>query len=311
MTKVIQEPLPRQRKGFAAWINKESTAGVVFSLPFILGFLMFMLIPMVLSLYYSFCKYDIVNAPEWRGLQNYTQIFTKDRTFKKALGVTCYFALVGTPLKVVFALIVALILNHETKAVPVYRATYYLPSIIGGSVAVAILWRRLFESNGTLNAILSPIFPGLQGYNWFKEGPAIWVLIILTVWQFGSSMLIFLSSLKQIPRELYEASWVDGANGIQQFFKVTLPLLTPTIFFNLVQQTINSFLAFTQSKLITNGAPKDSTLFYTLYQYNKAFPAQGKSQMGYASALAWIMLVIVSVVTGLLFWSRSKWVYDE
>jgi multiple sugar transport system permease protein len=271
---------------------------------------MFLLIPMVLSLYYSFCKYDIQNPPTWIGLDNYIKIFTKDKTFTKALGVTVYFALIGTPLKVIFALIVALILNHRSKAIGLYRAVYYLPSIIGGSVAVAILWRRIFESNGTLNAILSTVFPGMASYNWFSEGPAIWVLIILTVWQFGSSMLIFLSSLKQIPRELYEAADVDGASKFHQFWKVTLPLLTPTIFFNLVQQTINSFLAFTQSKLITNGAPRNSTLFYTVYQYNKAFPASGKSQMGYASALAWIMLLIVSLVTVFLFWTRKKWVYD-
>ncbi len=304
-------PHAKKNKSFAAWIGKESTAGYVFSLPFIFGFLMFMAIPMGLSLYYSFCKYDIQNAPEWIGLDNYIKIFTNDSTFSKALLVTCYYALIGTPLKVIFALIVALILNHESKAVPIYRATYYLPSIIGGSVAVAILWRRLFESNGTINAVLGGIFPGLQGYNWFSEGPAIWVLIILTVWQFGSSMLIFLSALKQIPRELYEAARVDGATGQQQFWHVTLPLLTPTIFFNLVQQTINSFLAFTQCKLITNGDPRKSTLFYTVYQYNKAFPAMGKSQMGYASALAWIMLVIITAVTALLFWSRSKWVYED
>ncbi|MBR4332604.1 MAG: sugar ABC transporter permease [Clostridia bacterium] len=271
---------------------------------------MFMAIPMGLSLYYSFCKYDIQTAPQWIGLDNYVKIFTNDKIFSKALGVTCYFALVGTPLKVIFALIVALILNHKSKAIGLYRAVYYLPSIIGGSVAVAILWRRIFESNGTLNAILSTVFPGMASYNWFSEGPAIWVLIILTVWQFGSSMLIFLSSLKQIPRELYEAADVDGATRFHQFWTVTLPLLTPTIFFNLVQQTINSFLAFTQSKLITNGAPRNSTLFYTVYQYNKAFPASGKSQMGYASALAWIMLLIVSLVTILLFWTRKKWVYD-
>lgn len=301
----------RKKKGVVAWLNKESTAGYMFSLPFIFGFLMFMVIPMVLSFYYSFCKYDIQNPPVWIGLDNYIKIFTNDATFVKALKVTCYYALIGTPLKVVFALIVALILNHESKAVPFYRATYYLPSIIGGSVAVAILWRRLFESNGTINALLSNIFPGLAGFNWFGEGPAIWVLIILTVWQFGSSMLIFLSALKQIPKELSEAAHVDGASGFQKFWKVTLPLLTPTIFFNLVQQTINSFLAFTQCKLITNGEPRKSTLFYTVYQYNKAFPAVGKSQMGYASALAWIMLVIITVVTALLFWSRSKWVYDD
>lgn len=308
MTTITQ---PRKKNGLVAWINQENVAGYVFSLPFIIGFLMFMVIPMALSLYYSFCKYDIQNDPVWIGLENYIKIFTSDKTFSKALTVTCYYALIGTPLKVVFALIVALILNHETRAVPIYRATYYLPSIIGGSVAVAILWRRLFESTGTINALLSQIFPGLAGYNWFSEGPAIWVLIILTVWQFGSSMLIFLSALKQIPRELYEAARVDGATGNQQFWRVTLPLLTPTIFFNLVQQTINSFLAFTQCKLITNGDPRKSTLFYTVYQYNKAFPTVGKSQMGYASALAWIMLVLVSVVTALLFWSRSKWVYDE
>ncbi len=300
----------RERRSFEEWVNKESTAGLVFSLPFIIGFLMFMAIPMGLSLYYSFCKYDIQNPPQWIGLDNYIRIFTNDKVFTKSLGVTCYFALVGTPLKVIFALIVALILNHNSKAIGVYRAVYYLPSIIGGSVAVAILWRRIFESNGTLNAILSKVFPGMASYNWFSEGPAIWVLIILTVWQFGSSMLIFLSSLKQIPRELYEAADVDGATHFRQFWTVTLPLLTPTIFFNLVQQTINSFLAFTQSKLITNGAPRNSTLFYTVYQYNKAFPASGKSQMGYASALAWIMLIIVSVVTALLFMSRKKWVYD-
>lgn len=300
----------KKRARSESWLNEESIAGYVFSLPFIIGFLMFMLIPMALSLYYSFCKYDIQTPPEFVGLNNYIRIFTNDKVFTKALTVTCYYAFIGTPLKVIFALIVALILNHETRAVGLYRAVYYLPSIIGGSVAVAILWRRLFESTGTINAIFSNVFPSLAGYNWFSEGPAIWVLIILTVWQFGSSMLIFLSALKQIPRELYEASWVDGANGIQQFTNVTLPMLTPTIFFNLVQQTINSFLAFTQCKLITNGQPRNSTLFYTVYQYNKAFPAQGKSQMGYASALAWIMLIIVSVVTMLLFKSRSKWVFD-
>lgn len=301
----------KKRRGFYAWLHKESTAGVVFSLPFIIGFLMFMLIPMGLSLYYSFCKYDIQTPPVWVGFQNYVKIFTSDATFIKSLRVTCYFALIGTPLKVIFALIVALILNHETRAVPAYRAMFYLPSIIGGSVAVAILWRRLFEPNGTINSLISQIIPGLNGYNWFSEGPAIWVLIILTVWQFGSSMLIFLSALKQIPRELYEAAYVDGANGSKKFWRVTLPLLTPTLFFNLVQQTINSFLAFTQCKLITNGDPRKSTLFYTVYQYNKAFPAVGKSQMGYASALAWIMLIIITAVTGLLFWSRKKWVYED
>ena len=291
-------------------LGDEHVAGYIFSLPFIIGFLMFMLIPMVMSLYLSFCKYDIQNPATFIGLKNYIDIF-HDKSFWKALRVTCYYALIGTPLKVIFALIVALILARDTKLTGFYRAAYYLPSIIGGSVAVAILWRRMFEPTGTINAILSVLFPGMTNFNWFGEKSAIWVLIVLTVWQFGSSMLIFLSALKQINRELYEAAMVDGANKWKQFWKVTLPLLTPTVFFNLVQQTINSFLAFTQSKLITDGQPKDSTLFYTLYVYRKAFPNMGKSQMGYASALAWIMLVIISCVTALLFWSRSKWVYED
>lgn len=300
-----------KKKTFRQWMGQEKVAGYVFSLPFIIGFLMFMLIPMILSLYFSFCKYDIQNPAKFIGLRNYINIFTDDTSFWKALRVTCYYALIGTPLKVVFALIIALILAKDTKLTGFYRAAYYLPSIIGGSVAVAILWRRMFEPTGTINAILSVVYPGISNFNWFGEGSAIWVLIILTVWQFGSSMLIFLSSLKQINRELYEAAEVDGANKWRQFWKITLPLLTPTIFFNLVQQTINSFLAFTQSKLITDGQPNDSTLFYTLYVYKKAFPNMGKSQMGYASALAWIMLIIISAVTALLFWSRSKWVYED
>ena len=302
--------LNKKKLSFRQWVGQEHIAGYVFSLPFIFGFMMFMLIPMIMSLYFSFCKYDIQNPATFIGLKNYINIF-QDKSFWKALRVTCYYALIGTPLKVIFALIVALILSRDTKATPFYRASYYLPSIIGGSVAVAILWRRLFEPTGTINAILGIFFPGIKNFNWFGEGTAIWVLIILTVWQFGSSMLIFLSALKQISRQLYEAAMVDGANKWKQFWKVTLPLLTPTIFFNLVQQTINSFLAFTQSKLITDGQPKDSTLFYTLYVYRKAFPNMGKSQMGYASALAWIMLILISLVTALLFWSRSKWVYEE
>jgi multiple sugar transport system permease protein len=299
-----------KKKSIKQLFGEEKVAGYVFSLPFIIGFSMFLLIPMVLSLYYSFCKYDIQNAPQFVGLRNYVNIF-QDDVFWKALKVTCYYALIGTPLKVIFALIIALILVRDTKVTGIYRATYYLPSIIGGSVAVAILWRRMFESTGIINAFLSLLFPGMNKFNWFSESTAIWVLIILTVWQFGSSMLIFLSALKQINKELYEAAMVDGASKWKQFWRITLPLLTPTIFFNLVQQTINSFLAFTQSKLITNGDPKNSTLFYTLYVYNKAFPTQGKSQMGYASALAWIMLIIVSTVTALLFLSRNKWVYED
>lgn len=232
-------------------LNRESAAGVICSMPFIIGFLLFMIVPMGISLYYSFCDYDILSPPQFCGLSNYINMFTTDERFWKSIGVTFYFALVSVPLRLIFALIVAMILVKSSKASAFYRAVYYLPSIIGGSVAVAILWKRMFATDGIINQILA-VFGLPSDTAWLGQtSTAIWTLIILAVWQFGSSMLIFLSALKQIPSELYEASNVDGANGVQKFFKITLPLLTPTIFFNLVMQMINGFLAFTQCYIIT------------------------------------------------------------
>ena len=293
------------KKTFAQKLNTEKAAGYVCSLPFVIGFLGFMIVPMGISLYYAFCDYNIVSPPVFSGLNNFKKAFTEPR-FWMSLKATAYFALVGTPLKVIFALIVALILLRNTKVSGIYRAVYYMPSIIGGSVAVAFLWRRMFQVDGTINIVIRNFFPEYKLINWLADGPAIWVLIILTVWQFGSSMLIFLSALKQINQELYEAAEVDGANKWKQFWKVTLPLLTPTVFFNLLQQTINSLLAFTQSWVITQGK-QDSTRFYAVYQYQEAFTS---NHAGYASALAWIMLVLVSIVTFILFKTRSKWVYE-
>ena len=298
----------KKNRTFKEIVNSETVSGYVCSAPFIFGFLMFMVVPMVISLYYAFCDYDIMNPPVWSGMKNLKTAFG-DELFWKSLRVTCYYALIGTPAKVVFALIVALILCRNSKMVGIYRAVYYMPSIIGGSVAVAVLWKRMFASDGAINALISKI-PGLEDFAFPWLGnvhSAIWVLIILTVWQFGSSMLIFLSSLKQINRELYEAAEVDGANKWQQFWKITLPLLTPTVFFNLVQQTINSFLAFTQCKIITDGKPMNSTLFYTVNVYNNAFQYH---KTGYASCLAWIMLIVVSVATLILFKTKNKWVYE-
>lgn len=244
---------------------------------------------------------------EWIGLGNYIEIFTSDSKFVKTIGVTFYFALVSVPLRLVFALLVAMILLKNTKLTGLYRSAYYLPSIIGGSVAVSILWKRMFAIDGTINTLLGMI--GIESkMAWLgNTSTAIWTLIILAVWQFGSSMLIFLSSLKQIPGTLYEAARVDGASSISQFFRITLPLLTPTIFFNLVMQMINGFLAFTQCYIITQGKPMNSTLFYTVYMYQQAFEFY---HTGYASALAWIMLVIVGGFTGVLFLTKRFWVYD-
>ena len=287
-------------------LNRESVAGVVFTLPFILGFLLFMLVPMGISLYYSFCDYNILSPPVFTGFKNYTNMF-HDETFFKAIGVTFYYALVSVPLRLIFALMVAMILLKTTKASGFYRAAYYLPSIIGGSVAVSILWKRMFAIDGVVNKLLS-VFGLEEGISWLgNTKTAIWTLIILAVWQFGSSMLVFLSSLKQIPSTLYEAARVDGANSVTQFFKVTLPLLTPTIFFNLVMQMINGFLAFTQCYIITQGKPMNSTLFYTVYMYQQSFEYYNT---GDGAALAWVMLAIVGLITLFLFATKRFWVYE-
>jgi len=287
-------------------LNREDTAGYVFTLPFTLGFLFFMLVPMGISLYYSFCDYDILSAPKFIGLSNYRQMLT-DTTFWQTIKVTFFFALVSVPLKLLFALIVAMLLLKNSKMSGIYRAVYYLPSIIGGSVAVAILWKRMFAMDGVFNKILQMV--GIDCHiSWLGDTKtAIWVLILLAVWQFGSSMLIFLSSLKQIPSSLYEAAMVDGANGPKRFFSITLPLLTPTIFFNLVMQMINGFLAFTQCYIITQGKPMNSTLLYTVYMYQQSFEFY---HTGYGAALAWVMLLLIGLITLILFATKRFWVYE-
>mgnify|MGYP000058091054 FL=1 len=290
------------------WLNRESVAGIVFSLPFIIGFLLFLAVPMGLSLIYSFSDYDILSPARFAGFSNYIRIFTHDQTFISSVKATFYFALVSVPLRLVFALIVALILVRPTKAVGFYRAAYYLPSIIGGSVAISVLWRRMFAVDGVVNSLLGLI--GIpSNLPWLSNTrTAIWTLIILAVWQFGSSMLIFLASLKQIPASLYEAAEIDGASGWRTFFNVTLPLLTPTIFFNLVMQTINGFLAFTQSLIITDGRPLNTTLFYAVYMYRQAFQY---GNAGYAAALAWVMLAFIGLLTFILFRTKKYWVYQQ
>ena len=291
---------------FTKWANSESGAAYVFAAPFIIGFLMFLIVPMAISLYYSFCEYDIISAPKFVGLDNYIKMLTKDDTFWRSMKATLYFAVVSVPLKLVFALIVAMILVKQTKLTGLYRAAYYFPSVIGGSVAVAVLWKRLFSIDGVINNLLGLI--GIKEISWFgNTKTAMWTLILLAVWQFGSSMLIFLAALKQIPNELLEAAEVDGANAVVRFFRITLPLLTPTIFFNLVMQMINGFLAFTQCMIITQGNPMDSTLFYAVYMYRQSFQY---SNAGYGSAMAWVMLVLIGVVTLVLFKTKKYWVYE-
>ena len=208
----------------------------------------------------------------------------------------------------IFALFVAMILNRKSRAVPVYRVVYYLPSIIGGSVAVSVMWRNLFTKSGVLNSILQAMGINCK-INWLgNTDTAIYVLILLYVWQFGSSMLIFLSGLKQISTSYYEAAEVDGAGKIRMFFSITLPLLSPIILFNLIMQIINGFMVFTQAQIITGGGPVNETLVYILYLYQNSFKYY---EMGYGSAMAWILLVIVGFFTAMVFRSSKQWVFYE
>ena len=235
-------------------------------------------------------------------------MFTEDKLFWKTFGVTMFYVLFSVPLRLLMALIVALLLVRPGRLSAFYRTVFYLPSIIGSSVAVAILWKRMFASNGMINALLGEM--GIESnIAWLgRSQTAIWTLIILSVWQFGSSMLIFLAGLKQIPQYLYEAAIVDGVGWFTKFFKITLPMLTPTIFFNLINQMINGFMAFTQSFIITEGKPQNSTLFYVVYMYQNSFKF---NKLGYGCAMAWFMVLIVGGLTALIFLTQRKWVYYE
>lgn len=295
-------------------LGKEEIAGQILTLPFALGFLLFTLIPMAMSLYYSFTDYNILSKPAFIGLGNYITMFTKDARFWKALTVTFQYAFLSVPLRLVFALMVAMLLVRGGIMNAIYRAVYYLPSIIGGTVAVSILWRRMFATDGTINILISSFLRQFGsettfGFPWLGDTrTAIWVLVLMSVWQFGSSMLIFLAAIKQIPSSYYEAAEVDGANRNKKFWSITLPLLTPTIFFNLVMQTISGFLAFTQSYIITQGKPLDSTLFYAVYMYEQSFTNRA---MGYSSAMAWVMLLLIGIMTLIIFKTKHFWVIDE
>ncbi|SDO03644.1 carbohydrate ABC transporter membrane protein 1, CUT1 family (TC 3.A.1.1.-) [Paenibacillus sp. yr247] len=286
---------------------KREIVGLSFISPWLLGFLVFTLGPILASLYLSFTDYDMLSSPNWVGSDNYIHMFTKDSRFWTSVKVTFLFVFISVPLKLIFALFVATLFTRNYRGVRFYRTVYYIPSIIGGSVAVSVMWKQLFGLHGALNSGLSLL--GIKGIDWITEpNTALWSLILLVLWQFGSPMLIFMAGLKQIPKELYEAAAVDGASKASNFFRITLPMLTPVIFFNLVMQMIGGFMSFTQSFLITAGGPLDRTLFYAVYLYQNAFT---HFQMGYASAMAWVLLLIIGLLTALVFKSSSAWVYYE
>ncbi|MDR2482075.1 MAG: sugar ABC transporter permease [Treponema sp.] len=287
---------------------KDNLSSYAFLLPWLLGFLVLTLYPMVYSLYLSFTQYNILQPPKLIGFRNYFVMFAgnaefpRDERFLNSLFVTLRFVFISVPCKLAFALAIAMLMNQKLRLIPFYRTIYYIPTLLGGSVAIAVLWRRLFAGDGVVNTIIRQISGGaIEPPSWISSPAfAIYTLILLAVWQFGSPMIIFLAGLKQIPQEYYEAASVDGAGKTRQFFAITLPSLSPIIFFNLVMQMISAFQSFTQAYIISggNGGPVDSTMFYSLYLYLRGF---AHSQMGYAAAMAWVLLLIIAVMTFLTF----------
>lgn len=298
----------KQKKSKTIYKKQDNMVGYLMLAPWLVGFIGMWLIPAVISLYYSFTDFNLLNTPKIIGFANYIRVFTEDDSFIQALKVTFLYVLILVPLRLAFALFVAMLLNKKHVGLGLYRTLYYVPSIIGGSIAVSVVWKQIFGNKGVVMTLLS-VF-GIHQTTSLLGNPktALSVIILMGVWQFGSSMLIFLSALKQILFALYESAMVDGAKPAYTFVKITLPMLTPTIFFNLILQIINGFRVFTESYVITDGGPLDSTLSYVLYLYRRAFTY---FDMGYSCALAWILVAIIAVFTVIIFKSQKSWVYYE
>lgn len=289
--------------------SSDNTAGYLFIFPWLFGFLVFSIIPIGASLYLAFTRYDILSSPTWVGLSNFREMFTQDNRYWLSVKATLIFVFAAIPLRLAFALIVAMVLNRKLKFLGFFRSAYYLPTLIGGSVAVAVMWRHMFGLNGALNSFLESAFGWTEKISWITHpSTALPSLILLSVWQFGSAMLIFLAGLKQIPKELYEASEVDGAGSFQRFKAITLPLLTPVILFNLIMGIINGFKVFTEGMIVTGGGPFDKTLFYVLYLYERSFRYY---EMGYGSAMAWVLLMVIAAFTAIVFMTSRHWVHYE
>jgi oligogalacturonide transport system permease protein len=305
MANTLEIPTAVKRKSYN--LSRRENMGIVYILPWLIGFLIFGLYPFIASIIYSFTDYTMLKKPSFVGLKNYITMFTTDKDFYKSLTVTVIYSMIAVPCKLSFALFIAMLLNMKLKAVNFFRTVYYIPSILGGSVAVAIVWKSLFVNDGVINSFLTSI--GISPIKWLgSPASAIFTIVLLYIWQFGSSMVIFLAGLKQVPQELYEGAQVDGANKFHIFFKITLPLLTPVIFFNLIMQLINALQEFSAPFLITQGGPMKYTYFYgmKLYEYGFKF-----YKMGYACALSWFLFAIILVLTGIIFKSSNRWVYYE
>lgn len=301
---------PKGTKKGAKDEHPDNKAGYLFLAPWLIGLICITIGPMLASLYLSFTDYNLIQPPEWIGVENFQRMLDDPRLLN-SLRVTFTYVFVSVPLQLILALLIALVLDRGMRGLAFYRSIFYLPSLLGSSVAIAILWRQIFGTSGLVNQILG--FLGVQSPPGWISNPdtALGTIILLHVWTFGSPMIIFLAGLRQIPRMYYEAAEVDGAGTWTRFSKITLPLLSPIIFFNLVLQIIGAFQSFTQAFIVSGGSggPSDSTMFYTLYLYQKGF---AQFDMGYASALAWLLVVIIAVFTAINFFAAKYWVfYDD
>jgi multiple sugar transport system permease protein len=302
--------LLRAPKGMNA--RREERAGFLLASPWVVGFLLFMAFPILLSLILSMTNWKGIGplaSADWVGTDNYAQLLARDARFHTSFQVTLYYALLAVPVGQLLALLAAVVMMQKVRGVAFFRAAWYLPSVLAG-VGVAILWRWIFDSEGgLLNRTLE--FVGIAGPEWFGKDAAVFgapAFAIMSFWLVGGSMMVYLAGLQQIPRELYEAAEIDGAGPVRRFFRVTLPMLSPVILFNLIMAVIGSFQVFTQAFVMTGGEPGDLTRFYVLYLYNKAFELY---DMGYASAMAWILLLIVLVLTGIILKTSARVVYYE
>lgn len=293
----------RRRRGLSKL--EQGYMGFILILPWLIGFCIFKLYPFVSSLVYSFTDYDLFRGVQnVVGFQNYIDAFTKAKNVK-ALKVTFTYAFMTVPLKLIFALFIAYILNFKIKGVGLFRTAYYVPSILGGSVAIAVLWKALFKNDGVVNTILTML--GFESINFLADKNwALFIICLLRVWQFGSAMVLFLAALKGVPEDLYEAASIDGATKGRQFLSITIPLISPVIFYNLVTQLVQAFQEFNGPYIITNGGPRNATTLISVIVYNTAFKDY---KVGMSSAMAWVMFVIVMVLTVIAFVSQKKWVY--
>lgn len=290
---------------------RENLVGYGFMLPWLIGFFAFFLFPFVYSLYLSFTNYSMKPDLDFVGLKNYELLLKTDTLFRTSSIVTAKYVLIGVPLQLLFALLLAMALNRNIPGLKFFRAAYYLPALMGGSVAVAILWRQLFGTEGLVNHLLSSLgFPdSVTSTSWIASSQtSLSCLILLRVWQFGSPMIIFLAALKQVPTEMYESAAIDGANGVQRFFKITIPMISPIILYNLMMQIVSASQSFTSAYVISNGSggTANSLLFYTLYLYKMGF---NYFKMGIASAMAWILMVVIGVLVAILYKTSDAWVF--